>query len=183
MGFLCTQSEIDWFMQDMGQFFPEAHAEFASAVPGTAREGLLQAYAKQLFGNDQDAALHAARAWSMYESRCAFLQQENAAAAGLATDALSFSIARLEAHYFLHAGFVEEGQLLRDLEQIAHLPALVVQGRYDVICPPAAAYRLHQAWPNSRLVMVPNAGHSASEPGNTAALVAATEAWKERGAF
>ncbi|MDB5758595.1 MAG: pip [Burkholderia sp.] len=181
--FLCTQAEIDWFMQDMGQFFPEAHAEFMAAVPDTAREGLLQAYAKQLFGEDPDAGLHAARSWSKYEGRCAFLQPDTASAAGLATDALSFSIARLEAHYFLHAGFVGEGQLLRELDQIAHLPALIVQGRYDVICPPAAAYRLHQAWPNSRLVMVPNAGHSASEPGNTDALVAATEAWKERGAF
>ena len=181
--FLCTRPEIDWFMHSMGQFFPEAHAEFVSAVPDTAGEGLLHAYARQLFGDDQQAALHAARHWSTYEGRCAYLQPGNETIAGLAADALSFSIARIEAHYFLHAGFIEEGQLLRDMHRIAHLPALIVQGRYDVICPPAAAYRLHQEWPNSRLVMVGNAGHSASEPGNTAALVSATEGWKERGAF
>jgi proline iminopeptidase len=181
--FLCTQAEIDWFMHGMGLFFPEAHAAFMAEAGPHESAGLLQAYAGRLFGSDQDAALRAARSWSMYEARCAFLHPNDAAVAELAADALSLSIARLEAHYFMHAGFLEDGQLLRDMQAIAHLPALIVQGRYDMVCPPAAAHALHRAWPNSRLIMVPDAGHSASEPGNTGALVAATEAWKERGAF
>lgn len=181
--FFCTQAEIDWFMNGMGLFFPEAHAAFAAETTQDEGKELLQAYARRLFGTDQAVALRAARSWSMYEGRCAFLHPNDDAVAELAADAPSLSIARLEAHYFQHAGFMEDGQLLKGMHTISHLPALIVQGRYDMVCPPVAAYRLHQAWPNSRLVVVPDAGHSASEPGNTAALVAATEAWKGWGAF
>ena len=181
--FLCTQAEIDWFVHGMGWFFPEAHAAFASGVPCPQGGSLLQAYAARLFGDDRDAALHAARSWSMYEGRCSFLRPNSEAIDELGVDALSLSIARLEAHYLLHGGFLQEAQLLSEIGRITHLPALIVQGRYDVVCPPTSAYRLHLAWPNSRLVIVADAGHSASEPGNTAALVAATEAWREGGAF
>ena len=181
--FLCTQAEIDWFMHGMGRFFPEAHAAFAAEVPNWQGSSLLQAYAARLFGDDPAAALRAARSWSMYEGRCSFLRPNGEAVDELGVDALRLSIARLEAHYLLHAGFLQEAQLLAEIGKISHLPALIVQGRYDMVCPPTSAYRLHRAWPNSRLVMVADAGHSASEPGNTAALVAATEAWRERGAF
>jgi proline iminopeptidase len=181
--FLCTQAEIDWFMDGMGLFFPEAHAAFKAEVMGDDADGLLAAYARRLFGPDGATALRAARSWSMYEGRCAYLRPNETAVAELGVDALSLGIARLEAHYFLHAGFFDDGQLLSNMDAIKHLPALIVQGRYDMVCPPAAAYQLHQAWPGSMLVMVPDAGHSASEPGNTAALVWGTEAWKERGAF
>ena len=177
--FLCTQAEIDWFLHGMGLFFPEAHADFVAEVPQHERADLLQAYARRLFGADMDAALHAARSWSAYEGRCAFLHPNADAVTELGADALSLSIGRLEAHYFLHAGFLEDGQLLQDMGKIAHLPATIVQGRYDMVCPPANAYRLHQAWPGSRLVVVGDAGHSASEPGIAAALVSATEAWRE----
>ena len=181
--FLCTPAEIDWFMHGMGLFFPEAHAAFSADVPQEERADLLQAYARQLFGDDQAATLDAARSWSAYEGRCAFLHPNADAVAEVGADALSLSIARMEAHYFLHRGFLEDGELLTNIGRIAHLPALIVQGRYDVICPPATAYRLHQAWPGSRLVMVSDAGHSASEPGNRAALLAATEAWRKGRAF
>nr|WP_314624541.1 prolyl aminopeptidase [uncultured Noviherbaspirillum sp.] len=181
--FLCTQAEIDWFMDGMGLFFPEAHASFRAEVMGDDAGGLLAGYARRLFGPDEAAALRAARSWSMYEGRCAYLRPNENAVAELGQDALSLSIARLEAHYFLHAGFLQEGQLLREMDAIRHLPALIVQGRYDMVCPPVAAYRLHLAWPGSRLLVVDDAGHSASEPGNTTALVAATESWKLRGAF
>ena len=181
--FLFTRAEVDWFMNGMRLFFPEAHAAFAAEVPQEERADLLQAYAKRLFGDDKAVALHAAHNWSSYEGRCAFLLPNAEAVAELDTDAVSLSIARLEAHYFLHAGFLDEGQLLRNMANIAHLPAVIVQGRYDVICPPVSAYSLHQAWPDSRLVMVPNAGHSASETGITDALVAATEAWRKHGVF
>src|SRR5512133_3059477 len=181
--FLCTQPEIDWFIDGMRLFFPDAHAAFAAEVPEEERADLLQAYAKRLFGDDRAAALHAARSWSSYEGRCAFLRPNADALAELDADALALSIGRLEAHYFLHAGFLEDGQLLRNVGRIAHLPAVIVQGRYDMICPPATAYSLHRAWPGSRLVLVPDAGHSASETGNMLALLAATEAWRKGRAF
>ena len=91
------------------------------------------------------------------------------------SDAVSRGVGRLEAHYFLHGGFMAPGQLLRDVRRIAHLPATIIQGRYDVVCPPVSAYRLHQAWPEARLQMFDDAGHAAFEPGTARALVAATE--------
>lgn len=181
--FLCTPAEIDWFMHGMGLFFPEAHREFAAEVPEPERKDLLQAYARRLFGGDAAAATHAACSWSRYEGRCAFLHPDKDAAGEAMEDHVNVSLGRLEAHYFIHAGFLEDGQLLRGMGTIAHLPAVIVQGRHDVVCPPATAFRLHLAWPGSRLVMVAQAGHAASEPGNAAALVAATEAWRLRRAF
>lgn len=179
--FLCSQAEIDWFMNGMALFYPEAHAAFAAEVGAEERGNLLQAYALRLFGDDATAGRQAARAWSIYEGHCAFLRPNAEAIADVGTDAVSLGIGRLEAHYFLHAGFLEEGQLLAHMHRIAHLPAVIVQGHYDVICPPATAYRLHQAWPGSRLTVIDDAGHAASEPGTAAALVAATEQWRLHG--
>ena len=179
--FLCSQAEIDWFMNGMALFFPEAHAAFAAEVGAEERGNLLQAYALRLFGDDAATGRQAARAWSIYEGHCAFLRPNAEAIADVGTDAVSLGIGRLEAHYFLHAGFLEEGQLLAHMHRIAHLPAVIVQGHYDVICPPASAYRLHQAWPGSRLTVIDDAGHAASEPGTAAALVAATEQWRLHG--
>ena len=181
--FLCSQAEIDWFMNGMALFFPEAHAAFAAEVHADERGNLLQAYALRLFGVDAAAGRQAARAWSIYEGHCAFLRFNAEAIADVGADAVSLGIGRLEAHYFLHAGFLEDGQLLAHMHRITHLPAVIVQGRYDVICPPGTAYRLHQAWTGSRLTVVDDAGHAASEPGTAAALVAATEQWRLRGSF
>ena len=181
--FLCTQAEIDWFMVGMGQFFPEAHAAFAAEVGEDERGDLLRAYARRLFGDDDNARRRAARAWSIYEGRCAFLRPDPAAVADVGSDAVSMGIGRLEAHYFLNAGFLEEGELLRKMDRIAHLPAVIVQGRYDMVCPPVSAWQLHAAWPGSKLMMIDDAGHAATEPGTAAALVAATCMWKEQGAF
>ncbi|MET0962132.1 MAG: prolyl aminopeptidase [Noviherbaspirillum sp.] len=181
--FLCSQAEIDWFMHGMGLFFPEAHAAFAAEAGEGQGGNLLHAYALRLFGEDTAAGRQAARAWSVYEGQCAFLRPNAEALADVAADAVSLGIGRLEAHYFLHAGFLRDGQLLLDIGKIAHLPANIVQGRYDMICPPATAYRLHAAWPGSRLTMVEDAGHAAGEPGTSAALVAATEHWRLRGAL
>ena len=181
--FLCTQAEIDWFMVGMGQFFPEAHAAFAAEVGEDERGDLLRAYARRLFGDNDNARRRAARAWSIYEGRCAFLRPDPAAVADVGSDAVSMGIGRLEAHYFLNAGFLEEGELLRKMDRIAHLPAVIVQGRYDMVCPPVSAWQLHAAWPGSKLMMIDDAGHAATEPGTAAALVAATCMWKEQGAF
>jgi len=181
--FLCTAAEIDWFMNGMRWFFPEAHAAFAAAVAEKERGDLLAAYAKRLF--DDDPAVHApaARAWSRYEGSCVFLRPNPEAIADFSSDAVSLGIGRLEAHYFLKRGFLTEDQLIAGLEHIRHLPAMIVQGRYDMVCPPATALRLHAAWPQARLRLIADAGHSAYEPGIAAALVDATEQFKTTGKF
>lgn len=181
--FLCTQAEIDWFMHGMARFFPEAHEEFIAAIPSRERHALLQAYARRLFSGDAAVSLKAARDWNRYESRCSFLRPHADADAQGDSDVVAIGIGRLEAHYFLHHGFMEEEQLMRELHRIKHLPATIVQGRYDMVCPPTAAYRLHRAWPGSTLRMVSDAGHAAMEPGTAAALVAATEQFRQRGRF
>ncbi|SNS12228.1 prolyl aminopeptidase Serine peptidase. MEROPS family S33 [Noviherbaspirillum humi] len=176
--FLCTQPEIDWFMHGIRWFFPEAHDEFIARIPETERADLLHAYEKRLFCDDPDVYMPAARAWSRYEGSCLFLRPEPEAIDDFGSDAVSLGIGRLEAHYFLHRGFFEEDQLVRGIDRIRHLPAVIIQGRYDVVCPPATAHRLHQAWPEAAFHIVPDAGHAAAEPGITSALVNATEQFR-----
>ncbi len=179
--FLCTESEVDWFINGIKHFFPEAYADFAAAIPLEERHDLLHAYANRLFSDDPEDYLPAARNWAKYEGRCLFLvpqpnkddEKENA----------SLGLGRLEAHYMIHGGFFEEDQLIKQLNKIHHLPAVIIQGRYDVICPPGTAHRLHCAWPGSVLHMIADAGHAALEPGTAAALVAATEQFKLKRQF
>ena len=179
--FLCSQREIDWFLYGMEQFFPEAHAEFVAHLPPGERHDLLQAYNRRLFAEDAAIAVPAARAWSRYEGRCLYLRPDPATVDDFCTDAVSISLGRLEAHYFLHHGFMTPDQLLINIERIAHLPGIIVQGRYDVVCPPVSAYRLHRAWPQARLQIIDDAGHAAFETGTARALVAATESFRETG--
>ncbi len=181
--FLCGRSEIDWFLYGMEQFFPEVHAEFVALLPPAERHDLLQAYGRRLFADDPATYAPAARAWSRYEGRCLYLRPDAAAVDAFSSDAVSVGVGRLEAHYFLHGGFLAPGQLLRDVARIAHLPAVIIQGRYDVVCPPVSAHRLHQAWPQARLQMIDDAGHAAFEPGTARALVAATEQFRRAARF
>jgi proline iminopeptidase len=181
--FLCTREEVDWFLYGMRWFYPEVHAEFVSRIPPEERGDLLQAYCKRLFSDDPAVYLPAARAWSRYEGSCLFLRPDPQAIDDFSSDAVSLGIGRLEAHYFRHDGFFSEDQLIRNVERIRHLPAVIVQGRYDVVCPPASAFRLHAAWPEAKLHVVADAGHAAYEPGIAAALVAATEQFKRKRAF
>ena len=176
--FLCTPTELDWFLYGMRNFFPEAHEAFAAVIPADERGDLLSAYAKRLFGEDPVKNALAARAWAHYEGQCLHLLPQPQGMEPFGSDAIGIALGRLEAHYFLHQGFFEEDQLVRGMAAIAHLPAILVQGRYDVVCPPVSAYRLHQAWRGSVLRMVDDAGHAALEPGTAAALVAATEQFK-----
>lgn len=181
--FLCTQAEIDWFMDGIKWFYPEVHAGFAAAVSGTERLDLLKAYAARLFSDDPAVYGPAARTWSQYEGSCLFLRPDPAAIEDFGSDAVSLGIGRLEAHYFLNQGFLEPDQLIRDIGRLRHLPAIIVQGRYDVVCPPLTAYRLHQAWPEAGFQMIDDAGHAAYELGIAAALIAATEQFKLKRGF
>jgi proline iminopeptidase len=181
--FLCTKPEVDWFINDMRQFYPEVHQRYADYIPAEERDNLLQAYVKRLFCDDPAIYLEAARNWSRYEGSCLFLKPQEDAIQSFESDAVCLGIGRLEAHYMLHGAFMEDDQLIRNIARIRHLPAVIVQGRYDVICPPVSAYRLHQAWPEAAYHVIGDAGHAAMEPGIASALVRATEQFKRKGLF
>lgn len=176
--FLCTKTEVEWFVNGMKWFFPEVHQRFAEAVPESERHDLLAAYARRLFSDDPAIYIEAARNWSRYEGSCVFLQPQAEAIADFESDAICIGLGRLEAHYMVNGAFMREDQLIQDIDRIRHLPAVIVQGRYDVVCPPVTAQRLHYAWPEAVLHIIGDAGHSASEPGIAAALVRATEQFK-----
>jgi proline iminopeptidase len=181
--FLCTADEIDWFMHGMGRFFPRAYEDFVAPIPPQERHDLLTAYIRRLFGDDPQARLHAARAWNRYESSCLHLWPQAPEPNDAASDATALAVARMEAHYFRHLGFFSPDQLLRDAGRLHAIPGMIVQGRYDVICPPVTAMRLHKAWPQASVQIVEDAGHSAFEPGIEAALVQAMDDFRDHGRF
>jgi len=181
--FLCSKAEVEWFINGIGWFYPEVRKRFAEAIPEDERGDLLQAYVKRLFCDDPAVYTEAARNWSRYEGSCLFLKPQVEAIENFESDAVSLGIGRLEAHYMLNNAFMEDDQLIRNIDKIRHLPAIIVQGRYDVICPPVTAYRLHQAWPEARFHLIGDAGHAAMEPGIAATLVAATEQFKKKSSF
>ncbi|OFX13434.1 MAG: prolyl aminopeptidase [Alphaproteobacteria bacterium RIFOXYD12_FULL_60_8] len=171
--FLFRQREVEWFLNGMGTFFPEAHRAFLEFLPQAERGNLLAAYHARLQSSDPDIHTPAATAWNAYEIACSRLIPEK----DRYQDG-SLSVARLEAHYMAHSGFLVEGQLLTNLAVISHLPVEIVQGRYDVICPIVTAEELARSWPGARLTVVPDGGHMAMDTGIRPALVAATERFK-----
>lgn len=181
--FLCTPAEIDWFLNGMAMFFPQAHADFVADIPPAQRGDLLLAYRKRLFDNDLSQRLRAARAWNTYENRCLHLLPEADEQPTSEADNTALAVSRLECHYFHHAGFFQVDQLLSNVARLTDIPCAIVQGRYDVICPPITAYRLHQAWPRSHLHVVDAAGHSAFEPGIELALLGVMNQFRDLGSF
>ncbi|MEB0137265.1 prolyl aminopeptidase [Actimicrobium sp. CCC2.4] len=178
--FLGSPAEIDWFINGIKWFYPEAHQRFAGFIPEDERDDLIHAYGKRLFSDDPNSYLPAARSWNRYESSCVYLLPQDEQPD---SDTVSLGIGRLEAHYMLNACFLAPDQLLDGIAAIRHLPAVIVQGRHDAVCPPVSAHRLHVAWPQARLHIIADAGHAALEPGTASALVAATEAFRLRGHF
>ena len=181
--FLCTPDEIDWFLNGIRWFFPEVHDEFVAEIPQEERGDVLHAYAQRLFADDPAVYIPAARRWSRYEGRCLFLRPDPEAIADFSSDKVSIGVGRLEAHYFLHNGFFGDDQLIRNVARIRDIPAVIVQGRYDVVCPPLSAFRLHAAWPQAKMHVIDDAGHSGYEPGIAKALVAATEQFRQKRSF
>lgn len=173
--FLFRPHEMAWFLSGMGVFFPDAADAFLAHLTAAERGDVLGAYHRRL--NHLDASVHlaAARAWCAYEEACARLIPTGPT--GMGEPAAMLAMARIECHYMVHGGFLAR-PLLDGMEAIAHLPAIIVQGRYDIICPPATAFDLHRAWPGSRLEMIADAGHSSMEPGIRSALVAAVDGFK-----
>jgi proline iminopeptidase len=169
--FLMTQSELDWFYGGgAGKFWPEVWARFVAPVPEDERDDLIAAYHRRLFSGDVALETRFARSWSAWENALASIHSTGAG--GEAPGDYARAFARLENHYFTNAGFLEfDGQILAHAGRIKHIPGTIVQGRYDMICPPDSAYALSQAWPAGELKMIRNAGHALSEPGISAELV------------
>lgn len=173
--FLGRPSELDWFFHGLAHVFPDAHTAFLEHLPAQARHDPLAAYCRLLFDPDPAIHLPAARAWSSYEGTCSTLIPAPAAVAGFARDRAVIGLARIEAHYFRHGLFLPPGGLLAHMARIAHIPGTIVQGRYDMICPATSAWDLAHAWPAATLTLVPDAGHSALEPGIRRRLVTCME--------
>ncbi len=179
--FLCRKQEIDWFLYGMRTVFPERWQEFSGFLPEAERGDLLGAYHRRL--TDPDPAVHmpAARAWSTYEGACSTLLPNPELVSQFQGDAMALGLARIEAHYFINDVFLPPGSLLEGVEALRPIPAVIVQGRYDIVCPITTADELHRAWPEAEYRVVPDAGHSVIEPGIRAALVAAMERFKVLG--
>jgi proline iminopeptidase len=178
--FLCRKNEIDWFLYGMRTVYPEAWRAFAGFVPEPERHDLLAAYFRRLI--DPDPALHmpAARAWSTYEGACSTLLPSPDTVAAFGEDRMALGLARIEAHYFRTEIIGPADDLVAHAGRIRHLPAAIVQGRYDMVCPIVSADELARAWPEAEYVVVADAGHSAMEPGIRSQLVAATERLKKK---
>jgi len=179
--FLCRPQEFSWFYQEgASRLFPDYWEDYVAPIPVEERGDLMQAFYKRLTGADQIAQMHAAKAWSTWEGRTATLRPNTQVVERFSEAHRALSIARIECHYFVNDAFLEPNQLLRDMPKIAHLPGIIVHGRYDAICPLDNAWALHQAWPNSELQIIRDAGHSAAEPGITDALIRAAEQMARR---
>ncbi|XXF76841.1 prolyl aminopeptidase [Myxococcaceae bacterium GXIMD 01537] len=180
--FLLRKQEIDWFYQrGASALFADAWEHYLAPIPPEERGDLLGAYHRRLTSPDPRVRQEAARAWSIWEGRTSYLLQNEGAVARYGADTFADAFARIECHYFLNKGFFRsDTQLLDDVPRIRHIPAVIVQGRYDVVCPLESAWALHKAWPEARLRIIPDAGHSAYEPGNASALVETTDAFRDR---
>ncbi len=176
--FLGRAEEVAWFLNGLATVFPDAHAAFAGHLPESERADLLAGYIRRLTHPDPAVQQEAAHAWSVYEGSCSTLLPSPDTVDGFARDRSAIGLARIEAHYFAHDLFLPPEGLLAHMDRLARIPAEIVQGRYDMICPPASAFALASAWPTARLTIVPDAGHSALEPGIRRNLIAAVERFR-----
>lgn len=175
--FMLRSKEIQWFYQSGASYiFPDAWEGYLAPIPEEERDDLVGAYYRRLTSPDAAVRQVAARAWSTWEARTSKLVPDAGLIRRFGDDDFADAFARIECHYFVNRGFFErEEQLLEDVGRIRDIPAVIVQGRYDVVCPMVSAWELHRAWPEAELIVVETAGHSASEPGIVSALVEATD--------
>ena len=178
--FMLRPEEIGWFYQEGANFvFPDIWESYRNHIPTEERHDLLHAYYSRLTDPDRDVQLAAARVWSVWEGSTSCLLPNEELISHCASDDFALAFARIECHYFVHGGWLTEGrELLANMDRIRHIPAVIVQGRYDIVCPAKSAWELHRSWPESSLRIVPDAGHSAGEPGIVHELVTATDAFR-----
>lgn len=179
--FLCRRKEIRWFYQEgASAIFPDVWEEYVKVIPEAERDDMLSAYHRRLTSDDEAVRLEAARAWSVWEGSTSKLFPDSSLIEHFGEPHLALSLARIECHYFVNDAFFEtENQLVENVGKIRHIPSVIVQGRYDVVCPMMSAWELHRAWPEADLRIIPDAGHSATEPGIVSALVEATDRFRE----
>ena len=174
--FTVRQAELQWYYQQgASALFPDLWAAYLAPIPVAERGDLMTAYRKRLVGDDVGVRLEAARAWSLWEGQTITLLPDPAAVAKYGDGEYALAFARIENHYFVHKGWLEEGQLIRDAHKLAKIAGVIVQGRYDMACPAQTAWDLHRAWPQADFHMVEGAGHAFNEPGILAQLIAATD--------
>ncbi|MGH8717763.1 MAG: prolyl aminopeptidase [Burkholderiales bacterium] len=178
--FLCRKSEIQWFLHDLRNIFPEPWREFSGFIPKQERNDVLKAYYRRLTDPDPDVHMPAAHAWGRYEGSCSTLLPNPGTVAYFSADNVSLSLARIEAHYFTHDIFLPENSLLDKAHKLEATPTVIVQGRYDAVCPIVSADDLVRELPHAEYRIIPDAGHSAWEPGICSALVEATERFKSK---
>ncbi len=174
--FLCRQQDFRWFYQDCArQVFPDYWREFVQPIPVNERDNIIKAYYRRLTSDNEIEKMSAAKAWSLWEGRCATLRPNHEVVESFSHPHRALSLARIEAHYFVNDAFLEENQILRDADKLAGIPGIIVHGRYDMICPLDNAFELQKVWPGAELQIIREGGHSASEPGVLDALMRATE--------
>ena len=190
--FMLRRTELDWYYNGGAAYmFPDKWERFLSVIPDDKKPeplnpagmthfpdvNLIDVYHELLRSDDHDTVVAAARAWSVWEGSTSYLHEQPTDTHEDERFALAF--ARIENHYFVNHGFLEEGQLLRDVDKIRDIPAVIAQGRYDVVCPPITAWQLHQAWPEATFVWSPTSGHASYEEETTSTLVSATDRFAE----
>ena len=171
-----TRAELDWYYQfGVSEMFPDKWEAFLAPIPQAERGEMMQAYRRRLVGDDKAVQMEAARAWSLWEGQTITLLPDEKLKAEFGEDEYAIAFARIENHYFVHAGWLEEGQLLRDAPKLKGIPGVIVHGRYDMPCPARIAWQLAKAWPEAEFHLIEGAGHAASEPGILDRLICATD--------
>jgi proline iminopeptidase len=179
--FLCRPEEISWFYQKgASQLFPDLWEEYLKPIPELERGDMVKAYYSRLTSLDRNTQLEAAKAWSKWEGGTSYLLPKPSAVEEFDSPEKALPFARIECHYFINNAFLPSNNyILENISSIKSIPAIIVQGRYDVVCPATSAWELHRVWPGSQLELISDAGHSASEPGIRSALIQATEHMKK----
>ena len=178
--FLCRKKEVKWFLHGIKNIFPEYWDRFNSFLPKNERKELLLSYYKRLINEDPKINGEAAIAWARYEANCSTLLPNASVSEEFVNIQMALNLARIEAHYFLNNLFLEEGQLLKNINNIKNINGYIIQGRYDAICPPESAYDLAKVWPNATLRIVEKAGHSSLEAPIQNALLETMATIKEK---
>ena len=178
--FLCRPKEIKWFYQEgTSWLFADVWEEYLKVIPESERDDMVSAYYRRLTGDDEEVKLAAARAWSIWEGSTSKLFFDPQSIERFADPEFALAFARIECHYFMNnCFFPTDNYLIENIGKIRHIPGVIVQGRYDVVCPMTSAWDLHRAWPEAKLHLTPDAGHSVMEPGNLSALVEATDGFR-----
>jgi proline iminopeptidase len=179
--FLCRPRDIHWFYQEGASYLlPDRWEEYQRPIPGVEQHSMVGAYYRRLTGDDEIAKMAAAKAWSLWEAHASTLLPKSAVVDHFVNPKIALSLARIECHYFMNDSFLSEDQILRNASRLQDIPGVIVHGRYDIVCPLEQAWALHEAWPGARLRIIPDAGHSATEPGIVDALITATNQFAMR---